>query len=163
MEREASRQHACNAARRQAQPRVVALGPSSAPHHGGEGREGAVDLHALAQAQHLWVHPQPLGARHVYKLQGAGLCVPKGVRTGGAGRRERGCGQGAPFLQYTPSRPPLAAPPPTTRRDTMTRSSSPCSAAGAYCASHTVNSAAVRSCTLPRSIICGQWQGAAGQ
>lgn len=48
-----------------------------------------------------------------------------------------------------------ALPPATVMRETMTRSSSPCSTAGAYCARYTVNSAALRSCTLPRSITCG--------
>jgi hypothetical protein len=38
---------------------------------------------------------------------------------------------------------------------TVTRSSSPCTAAGAYCATVMVKSAVLRSCTLPRSITCG--------
>lgn len=36
----------------------------------------------------------------------------------------------------------------------MTLSSSPCTAAGAYCARVMVKMAVLRSCTLPRSIIC---------
>jgi hypothetical protein len=48
----------------------------SPSHHRGKGHQGAVDLDALAQAQHLWVHPQALGTRHVHKLGGSALdCV----------------------------------------------------------------------------------------
>lgn len=123
------------------------------PQRRRKGCQRLVESGPLADAQHLWLHREPLRARRTCKLRAA-----PHVRSWRGGQDGSQASRRALPLAHRSALSMLR----TCSLACRTRSASPACCAGQYWLTLTLNTDSVCSCTLPMSVVCGEELGVKG-